>query len=183
VPLPLIETPPGRWLARAFIEALRIIGHDLGRDAAEVSRVLDGIPDGSSRYAFTHTLRSVVDWRGQLVTMLDRAYLAEGMPTLIVWGCHDAIIPVAHAQIAHDALAGSRLELYPEAGHFPQHQDPVRFVAQLDEFIETTSPYVADPERTRRLLRRGAPKRRTVPRRAPGTSAPGTETPDTAVEA
>lgn len=161
--LPLMESPPGKWLARTFVNGLRLVGHDLGRDASEVSRVIDGMPDGSSRHAFTRTLRSVVDWRGQLVTMLDRAYLVEGMPILIVWGEHDAIIPVRHARIAHEMLPGSRLELYPEAGHFPQHQDPARFIAQLDEFIGSTAPYVDNPQRTRRRLRRGAPPRPTVP--------------------
>ena len=65
--------------------------------------------DGAARGAFIRTLRAVVDWRGQLVTMLDRAYLAERMPTMVMWGDHDGIIPVEHAQLAHAAMPGSRL--------------------------------------------------------------------------
>jgi len=165
--LPLLQAPPSRLLARVLVESLRIVGHDLGRDADEVARVIDGMPDGPARSAFTRTLRSVVDWRGQLVTMLDRCYLADGMPTLLVWGDHDGIIPVEHAHLAHAAMPKSRLQIYPEAGHFPHHQDPVRFVADLHEFVESTKPYVWDAGRTRQMLRKGAPGRK-----APVAAAP-----------
>ncbi len=158
--LPLLNTIPSKIAVRTLVESLRLIGSDLGRDAKEVMRVIDGMPDGPARSAFSHTLRSVVDWRGQLVTMLDRCYLAEGMPTMLVWGSRDAIIPVAHAHLAHAAMPGSRLEIYPGAGHFPHHADPVRFVTELEDFIDTTKPFVADPARIRAKLRAGAPGRK-----------------------
>jgi pimeloyl-ACP methyl ester carboxylesterase len=160
--LPVLQTPPGRFLTRALVEVLRLSGHHLGRDADEVSRVIAGMPDGAARSAFTRTLRSVVDVRGQLVTMLDRCYLAESMPTMLVWGDCDGVIPVDHAFLAHQAMPGSRLEIYRGAGHFPHHVDPVRFVSELEEFVEASTPYRHDPKRTRRMLRQGAPGRRRV---------------------
>jgi hypothetical protein len=141
--------------AMAGIELLRRSGTDIGRDAEELSRVLDALPDVATRGAFSRTLRSVVDWRGQVVTMLDRSYLAEAMPVLLVWGAHDAVIPVAHAQIAHDAMPGSRLELFGDAGHFPHHQDPERFLEVLAEFVDSTDATSFDRTRWRRLLRDG----------------------------
>ena len=146
---------PVRLGAMGGIELLRRSGTDIGRDAEELSRVLDALPDVAARGAFSRTLRSVVDWRGQVVTMLDRSYLAEAMPVLLIWGAHDAVIPVAHAQIAHDMMPGSRLEVFADAGHFPHHQDPERFIELLDEFIATTEPVEFDRERWRRLLRDG----------------------------
>jgi len=99
-------------------------------------------------------LRSGVDWQGQVITMLDRAYLAEGVPTLIVWGRHDAIIPLGHGRQAHAALPGSQFEVFDEAGHFPHHTDPARFVEVLQEFVERTTPAQLDREDWRvRLLR------------------------------
>ena len=47
------------------------------------------------RTAFVHTLRSVVEPGGQRVSATDRLYLAEGRPTLIVWGALDTVIPVS----------------------------------------------------------------------------------------
>src|SRR3954468_4177803 len=93
VVLPLLKFPPARLVAMAGIEVLRRSGTDIGRDAEELGRVLDALPDVAARGAFSRTLRSVVDWRGQVVTMLDRSYLAEAMAVLLVWGAHDAVIP------------------------------------------------------------------------------------------
>ena len=70
--------------------------------------------------------------------MLDRAYLAEGVPTMIVWGRHDAIIPVGHGRLAHAAIAGSELEIFDDAGHFPHHADPARFADLVADFVART---------------------------------------------
>ncbi|WP_426571180.1 alpha/beta fold hydrolase [Aquihabitans sp. McL0605] len=153
--LPFLRFPPVRLTAMAGIELLRRSGTDMGRDAEELSRVLDALPDVAARGAFSRTLRSVVDWRGQVVTMLDRSYLAEAMPVLLIWGAHDAVIPVAHAQIAHEMMPGSQLEIFADAGHFPHHQDPERFVELLNGFIATTDPVTFNRNRWRRLLREG----------------------------
>ena len=153
--LPLLKLPPVRLGAMGGIELLRRSGTDIGRDAEELSRVLDALPDVAARGAFSRTLRSVVDWRGQVVTMLDRSYLAEAMPVLLVWGAHDAVIPVAHAQMAHDMMPGSQLEVFADAGHFPHHQDPERFLELLNGFIASTDPVTFDSKRWRRLLRDG----------------------------
>ena len=133
-------------------------GHDLGRDSEELKRVFDAFPDTAARVAFTRTLRSVVDWRGQVVTLRDRCYLAEHMPVMIVWGDRDAVIPVHHAHVAHAAMPESRLVIFEDAGHFPHHADRDRFVTELNSFIETTEAAEHEPERWRALLREGAPQ-------------------------
>lgn len=155
---------PGSWIVeRALLEGLRLVGHDLGRDADDILRVLGDLPESSARGAFTRTLRAAVDWRGQLVTMLDRCYLAEEMPTLIVWGAHDGVIPVAHARHVHAAMPHSELVVFDEAGHFPYHTDPQRFVEVLDEFVSTNAPFVPSAERRQELLRLGHPDHREPP--------------------
>ena len=62
------------------------------------------------------------------------------MPTLILWGRRDPLIPVEHAAVAHRGMPGSRLEIFDDAGHFPQLEDPARFVRVLLDFIEGTDP-------------------------------------------
>ncbi|MCB0960506.1 MAG: alpha/beta fold hydrolase [Acidimicrobiales bacterium] len=153
--LPLLRFGPLKLGAMGLIELLRRSGTDLGRDAEELSQVLDALPDVAARGAFSRTLQSVVDWRGQVVTMLDRSYLTEAMPVLVVWGAHDAVIPVAHAQVAHDAMPGSRLEIFPDAGHFPHHQDPERFLELLLDFVDGSDAMRFERDRWRRLLRDG----------------------------
>lgn len=150
-----LMVPGANEVVGVVLGLLGRLGLGIGRDHAEVARVLRGMPDRRQRAAFGRTLRAVVDWRGQLVTMLDRAYLAQSMPVLLAWGEHDGIIPVEHAYRAHDAIAGSRLSIYPEAGHFPHHADPDRFVDELVAFISETDAYTSDRARRRRLLLEG----------------------------
>jgi pimeloyl-ACP methyl ester carboxylesterase len=159
-PLAELYLAPARWpvtrpLVGAALGVLSRFGNDFARDREHIGRVLGGLPDSEAQVAFTRTLRSVVDWRGQVVTMLDRCYLSQAVPTLLVWGDRDGVIPVAHAHRAHAAMPGSRLEIVSGAGHFPHRADPERFVSLLAEFVSATEPASYDPDRWRALLRRG----------------------------
>ena len=98
------------------------------------------LDNSGSRQAFLHTLRSVVEPGGQRVSAHDRLALADRMPSLIVWGERDSIIPVAHGVAAHEAMPGSRLVRFEDAGHMPQEDHPHRFAAVLGEFCATTEP-------------------------------------------
>lgn len=152
-----MNLPPVRPVARAALEVLRLAGHDLGRDKDELIEVFERLPDAEARVAFTRTLRSAVDWRGQVVTLRDRAYLTAHMPTLIIWGTNDGVIPAHHAHLAHAAMPGSVLEFFPGAGHFPHHTDPPRFVDLVHTFATTTPPSNHDPAMWRDALRDGRP--------------------------
>jgi pimeloyl-ACP methyl ester carboxylesterase len=127
----------------------------LGRDLPDVLRILADLPEPMASSAFTRTLRAVVDWRGQSVTMLDRCYLTESVPVQIVWGAEDVVVPVSHAQMAHAAMPGSRLEIFEHSGHFPFHHDPDRFVEVIERFIDTTEASEYDQAALRELLRNG----------------------------
>lgn len=130
-----------------------------GRNLPDVLRILADLPEPMASSAFTRTLRAVVDWRGQMVTMLDRCYLTESIPVQIIWGTHDVVVPVGHAQMAHAAMPGSRLEIFERSGHFPFHDDPDRFIEVVERFIDTTEPARYDPTALRELLRGGSGER------------------------
>jgi pimeloyl-ACP methyl ester carboxylesterase len=127
----------------------------LGRDAADVVGILEGFQDRAGLAAFARTLRSVVDARGQFVTMLDRTYLVQSLPVQIIWGEDDLIIPVDHAHKAHEAIPGSRVEIFEESGHMPFHDHPDRFVEVVERFIDSTQPAEHDFELMRSQLRTG----------------------------
>jgi pimeloyl-ACP methyl ester carboxylesterase len=59
------------------------------------------------------------------------------VPTLVVWGLNDQIVPVEAAIGYHRLIPGSRLEIYERTGHLPQLERPARFNALLDEFLTT----------------------------------------------
>ena len=153
--MPFFALPPIRAGNRAVGRLLSSFGRGLGRDVEEIISVVDALPNTTARWALLRTLRAGVDWRGQSITMLDRAYLADGVPTLIVWGEEDAIIPVEHARLAHAALPGSRLEIFEEAGHFPHHTHPDRFVSILCEFLAETEPAQFNREVWRQRIGKG----------------------------
>ncbi len=121
----------------------------------EVFRSYTSLGDPTTREAFVHTLRSVVDVHGQRVSATDRLYLASDVPTLIVWGDRDPIIPVQHAYDAHAAITGSRLEIFEGAGHYPHCSDPARFLAVVREFLATTAPAGVSPAAWRARLTAG----------------------------
>ena len=127
----------------------------VGRDLPDVLRILADLPEPMASSAFTRTLRAVVDWRGQSVTMLDRCYLTQSVPVQIIWGSEDVVVPVSHARMAHAAMPGSRLEIFEHSGHFPFHHDPDRFVEVIERFIDTTEASEYDQVALRELLRNG----------------------------
>jgi pimeloyl-ACP methyl ester carboxylesterase len=105
-----------------------------------IARALRPLERRGAREAFLHTLRSVIDVRGQRVSATDRLYLLDDMPTLIVWGERDRTIPISHGRLAHAAVPHSRFVTLPEAAHFPHLEDPDGLAAALAEFIATTEP-------------------------------------------
>ena len=143
--------------------ALRNVGHRLASwlggavlrpapGVEEMVRSWAALADDDARRAFFRTLRAVIDAGGQTVSARDRLYLAAMIPTLIVWGGRDALIPVEHAHATHAAIPGSRLEIFDDAGHFPHCEAPERFVEALVDFIDSTEPPQVPAASWRELL-------------------------------
>jgi len=118
------------WFTAAGIQSPR---------GAEVWNAYSSLADKPTRQAFLRTLRSVVDYRGQAVSALNRLHLTSDLPTMAIWGDRDTIIPVDHAYAAHAARSDSRLEILAGVGHFPQVERPTDVVELIDDFINTTS--------------------------------------------
>ena len=129
--------------------------HAHGIHAPHVSEMwsaFTSLTETENRHAFVRTLRAVIDPGGQAVSALDRLYLAAAIPTLIVWGERDGIIPVEHARAAHAMLPGSRLEIFEGAGHFVHVEQPQKFASVLADFIASTAPARRDLDSYRDLL-------------------------------
>ncbi len=132
-------------------EAGAAVGRLLGRlpmrprpSVTEVARGYATLAESTARTAFVHTLRSVVEPGGQRVNASHLHYLAEGRPTLIVWGALDTVIPVTHAYEAQATIPGSVLEVFEQSRHFPHMDEPGRFVRVLLQFLGSTTPVPID---------------------------------------
>ena len=132
------------------------VGWQPGENLSDVWGSYTTLTDRHGRMAFVHTIRSVLDLGGQRVSAYDRLYLAAAVPTLIVWGDRDRMIPVSHAYRAQEAIPGARLEILEGAGHFLPWRDAARFLGVLDDFLKTTTPAHVPDARWRELLA-GAP--------------------------
>jgi pimeloyl-ACP methyl ester carboxylesterase len=155
--MPLIVSD---WAVRAGTSVAGLLGRiglRPGHDLREVGRGYASLVESDARMAFLHTLRAVIDATGQRVSALDRLYLADDMPLLIVWGDRDPIIPIEHGRAAHEAVPHSRLVEIPGAGHWPMLDQPDVFAGELADFIGTTEPFEFDLDWMRERLRQGPP--------------------------
>ena len=145
--LPPVRLPvlaAGRLLARAGLVETA--------DVEEVATVWRGLRDRSTRRAFLRTLGSVVDLQGQSVSSRDRLYLTAAIPTLLLWGARDPVLPVAHAAAAAAALPDAELRVLPTAGHVPHLSHPAASAETVLAFLARTAPCRHDAEAWRRLL-------------------------------
>lgn len=111
------------------------VGWRPGSDIQAIWKGFTSLADGESRRAFLATTRSVIDLGGQSISAHERLESMPQVPTLIVWGAKDRMIPAWHALSAQESIPHCRVELFKESGHFPHLDDPDRFAALVREFI------------------------------------------------
>ncbi|MDA9912833.1 alpha/beta fold hydrolase [Candidatus Nanopelagicales bacterium] len=163
---PVVAAASTETVRKPAVRALRAL-HATGlpgtQDLQGFADVYNSMGDPKARAAFRHVLRAAVDWRGQVITMIDRAYLAENMPALVMWGRKDLAIPVRHAYAAKELLPGARLRIFEDSGHVPQVDEPQAFAEELRNFIMDTPASIWDPRIFREAMVAGAPQRRRPP--------------------
>jgi pimeloyl-ACP methyl ester carboxylesterase len=176
VALGLSHLPPTRLALRALRAAAGLVAPAaLAADLNEAETVLTGLRDPAARSAFLHVLRHVTDWRGQLITMRDRAYLTQGLPALVVWGEQDHVLPVEHARAAAELMPGAQSVVLPGVGHFPHREAPTAFVQAVTDFVEGSTPKRWDADHWRHLLQARASTSGAMAGQAFGENGPTSE--------
>ncbi|HEY2657110.1 MAG TPA: alpha/beta hydrolase, partial [Solirubrobacteraceae bacterium] len=93
------------------------------------------------------TVRAVIGHRGQRACVLDRMHLLRRVPTLVLWGTRDRMIPAHHASAALASHPGAELTLLEGTGHLP-HLTRADVVAErLSSFVNDSparAPVIAD---------------------------------------
>jgi pimeloyl-ACP methyl ester carboxylesterase len=151
----LLTLPGVRHVGVAGLTALSRSRLRVTRDLGEVAVIFESFKDARTRAAIRHVVRAVVDWRGQIITMSDRAYLTDDIPMCVIWGDRDVVIPTRHAEVATVVAPHARVEIMPNSGHFPHRDHPDRFVRILNSFIRSTRPAMFNREQWRGHLKRG----------------------------
>lgn len=132
-------TPPP-WLVRVGLRQIFDDPDRVSNDVIQKLVAVDRDPDAQKSYRRVLTLG--VNWRGLKPEMLreirDAAHEIS-VPTLIVWGKQDRVVPVHHAKVAHSKIPHARLHLFDNCGHTPQLEYPNEFNALIRDFVQETT--------------------------------------------
>ena len=140
------------YVARRTEPLLARIGLGPRTEGGELLHRISGLSDGDRRAAFVRVVRAIASPGGQRVSASDRLYLAEEVPTLIVWGERDRVIPVGHGRATHETVPDSTLVIFEKSGHFPHSDEPDRFTSVIEDFVRSTAPAAFDKVRARQRM-------------------------------
>ena len=135
--LSVVASAPVLSQVEALGRAATKVGWRPGSDLSAIWKGFSSLGDRESRRAFLATTRAVIDIGGQSISAHDHLEGSLPIPTLIVWGSKDHMIPASHARSVEQALPECQVEIFDGAGHFPHLDDPDRFARVLREFIAT----------------------------------------------
>ncbi|MBN9733534.1 MULTISPECIES: alpha/beta fold hydrolase [unclassified Pseudonocardia] len=141
-----------RWMRRTVHRIAHRVGSVPASDVDGVHAAWESFADRGTRGAFVHTARGALEPSGQRLDGAQRLHLLDEVPVLLVGGDRDKVIPLEHTLAAHERLSGSRLEVFPGAGHFPHAEQPSRFAALLHEFVDGTAPADGGRDAVRRRI-------------------------------
>ncbi|MET0520330.1 MAG: alpha/beta hydrolase [Burkholderiaceae bacterium] len=86
----------------------------------------------------SYTIASVYGNPAILNEAIDGQLDGITLPTLVVWGAHDELIPLALGERYAREIPGARLVIVPESGHAPMIETPAAFLAALGDFLTKT---------------------------------------------
>ena len=129
-----------RWLGQLLHRGVRALPGLSRPEVDEIARSLTAMADSEARDAFVQTVRGALDLGGQRLNGVERLRRVNAAPLLLIAGANDSCIPAAHSVRAHVSSPGSRLDVFPAAGHFPHGDDPDRFTERVLDFLATTAP-------------------------------------------
>jgi pimeloyl-ACP methyl ester carboxylesterase len=112
----MLFAQPSRVPAEFFAEQ-----HEVGRRPGQLE-------------ASTAMARALFDQNGQREVLIDQLP-AVTMPTLVIWGARDALLPAAQAQAAVKRLPRGTLAMFPDCGHMPHVEFPERFATVLGDWL------------------------------------------------
>ncbi len=136
----LLNNPVGRWFIKLFDPRLFATGglksayrdEALVTDAVVERYVELAMAEGHRDVLLTQDTQATPKW-----TPVD--FHAIRVPTLVMAGDKDALIPADDSRAIAGAIPGARLVIYPDGGHLPMEQLPDATVKDLRAFLETLS--------------------------------------------
>jgi pimeloyl-ACP methyl ester carboxylesterase len=146
--LRLLTMRPTLGLLRVLARlARKVRARTVARSIWALQLMLANAGGRERRTALLTTVRAVIGHRGQRACVLDRLHLLRRIPTLVLWGTRDRVIPAHHASAALASNPGAEVALLDGTGHLP-HLTRAGLVAErLISFINDVpipTPVVAE---------------------------------------
>ena len=140
--LKILKTPLVGWLAvhglspeaaaKKVLKDSYYIDRKITKEQiAEYARPI-AAPGG--RYALLQTAKQAIPKNSDEITS---QYKNISVPTLIIWGLDDEVIPVKIGSMLHEAIPRSRLELINDCGHVPQEEQPEESMRYISAFFRS----------------------------------------------
>lgn len=121
-----------RWITPRFV-----VASSVRNVFGDRSRVSDALVDRFYELTLREGNRdALIERFSQSTPGADAAQIRSiHVPTLILWGEHDRLIPPARGAQFHRDIAGSTLVLLPGLGHVPQEEDPAQSLAPVQQWL------------------------------------------------
>ena len=134
------DAPVANWVATAPEDMPALLFNDPGGEAAQAALTPPEDPD--DMVAAIATLTWAIGCTAKFVWPIPDKGLAKRLhrieiPTLVVWGRQDRLVPVAYAEEFGRRIAGSRVEVLDECGHIPQLEQPEKTYELVSSFLAT----------------------------------------------
>ncbi len=120
-----------KWLVRMLLQRL-YYNDALIRDA-QVDALAAAFGQPGASHALIQTGRQI---RPKDHREISRRYTDITLPTVIIWGREDIIVPVVMGERLHRAIKGSEFVILKECGHMPQGECPQRTAAVIEKFLQ-----------------------------------------------
>lgn len=131
---PIMHLSPSKFAARMV---LRYCYHDKTKTTREqVEAYSEALAHAGGRHALLQTARQCIP---EDVDEIAAEVNKITVPTLLLWGRQDAVMPLAVGELLHAAIPNSTLEVIEECGHIPQEEKPEETIALISKFLAADS--------------------------------------------
>jgi pimeloyl-ACP methyl ester carboxylesterase len=138
--LKLLRTPVLGWLALHILSpkqsAETVLKNAYYNDhlitKEQIAAYAEPIGSPGGRYALLQIAKGVIP---PDIDKIIAQYPSINVPTFILWGLNDEVIPLQIGKMLHAAIPRSRLELINDCGHVPQEEKPEQTICWMREFL------------------------------------------------
>jgi pimeloyl-ACP methyl ester carboxylesterase len=127
---PIIYLTPSKFAARM---ALRTCYYQTAKATKDlVDAYAAPMSSRAGRYALLRTIRQCIPANAD--ELIEKAATIT-VPTLIIWGRQDRVIPLVVGELLHKLIPHSVLKIIEECGHIPQEEKPDETIALISQFL------------------------------------------------